>query len=700
MNRIEAVVKEAESRETWQIQQIAGGLNILLEKIIMDDIDPQKGYQVFENGITTMQKIVASLERPGGYKGDIGELLESIGQLTGTEMQKEPGVSDDAAEKKSSEMSIDTREPDQLQDESLLRDFITEGFEYLNEIEVNILNLEQHPENKEYINAVFRPFHSIKGVSSFLNLNDIRDLAHALENLLDKVRNNELPVTHSLIDIILDGSDILKEMIGSLGEVLDGKREQIAKPDISPLQNKIKTMMDQPYDSGGKVQKLGTILVEKGTITDESLADTLQTTQKRSGKKLGEILIDEGKASSKQISQALRKQSQQIAASSTIRVDVRKLDDLIDMIGELVITQAMIRQSLTTQTGLDRKVLSTLSQLGGITSELQRTSTGLRMVPIKQTFQRMSRLIRDLARESGKKIAVRMMGEDTEIDRNMIEEIYNPLVHMVRNSADHGIESPEKRARCQKPEEGVIQLNAYHKGGNIVIEISDDGQGLNKKSILTKARDKGLLKKSAELSERQIYNLLFLPGFSTAEKVTEISGRGVGMDVVKQAVDKLRGKIEVASTEGSGSTFTIICPLTMAIIDGMIVRVGHEKYIIPTSAARQMLRPLREAYSNVTGKGEVLNVMGKPLALLRLHKIFNTAPEHKNPWEALVIIVEVGNRIKCVLVDEVLGKEEIVIKSLGEGLKNVKGIAGSAILGGGNVGLILDPEGLFELSEM
>ncbi|MBW2594278.1 MAG: chemotaxis protein CheW, partial [Deltaproteobacteria bacterium] len=295
---------------------------------------------------------------------------------------------------------------------------------------------------------------------------------------------------------------------------------------------------------------------------------------------------------------------------------------------------------------------------------------------------------------------VRMMGEDTEIDRNMIEEIYNPLVHMVRNSADHGIESREKRARCQKPEEGVIQLNAYHKGGNIVIEISDDGRGLNKKSILTKAMEKNLVKKSAELSERQIYNLLFLPGFSTAEKVTEISGRGVGMDVVKQAVDKLRGKIEVASTEGNGSTFTIVCPLTMAIIDGMIVRVGHEKYIIPTSATRQMLRPLREAYSNVTGKGEVLSVMGKPLALLRLHKIFNTDPEHENPWEALVIIVEVGNSAKCILVDEVLGKEEIVIKSLGESLKNVKGIAGSAILGGGNVGLILDPEGLFELSEI
>lgn len=702
MNHIEAVMEEAKSLETEIVLQVAGELNALLEKIIMDDTDPQASYRVFENGITIMQEIINDLDSTGGYEGDIKGFMASIAGLTGSAVPQSERPDDDEkpVEKELSEETTGKPEAYQVQDESLLRDFITEAFEYLNEIEVNVLNLEQDPGDKDYINAVFRPFHSVKGVASFLNLNNIRDLAHALENLLDKARSDEVSVTSELIDIILDGSDILKEMISSLREILDGKREQLFELDISQFQERIQKIIDQPHDADGKVQKLGSILVEEGVITDDNLEDTLEVAQKVSTRKIGEALIDEGKATSKQISQALRKQASQITAASTIRVDVRKLDDLIDMIGELVINQAMIRQSLATQTSLGRKVLGTLSQLGGITSELQRTSTSLRMVPIKQTFQRMSRLVRDLARDNGKKITVKMVGEDTEIDRNMIEEIYNPLVHMVRNSVDHGIETPEQRVRCQKPEEGVIQLNAYHRGGNIVIEISDDGRGLNKKKILAKAREKGLVSKSAELSESKIFQLLFLPGFSTAEKVTEISGRGVGMDVVKQAVDKLRGKIEVASTEGENSTFTTVFPLTLAIIDGMIVRVGQEKYIVPTVAIRQLLRPLREAYSNVAGKGEVLNVMGKPLPLLRLYKIFNREPEHKNPWEALVVIVEVGNRAKCVLVDEVLGKEEIVIKSLGEGFKNVRGIAGSAILGGGNVGLILDPEGLFELSEM
>ncbi len=697
MNQIEAVMKEAEPRETAQIWQIASELNTLLEKIIMDDIDPPVSFRIFENGITLMQEMLSSLESTGGYEGDTRGFLEAIGGLTGTLAQKPERPGDDAD---TAEEITGTPETYQIEDESLFKDFITEGFEYLGEIEVNILNLEQCPENKEYINAVFRPFHSIKGVASFLNLNAVRDLAHALENLLDKVRSDELPVTSAMIDIILDGSDILKEMIGNLKDVLDGKTEQIIKPDISLLQEKIKAIMAQSHDGDGKIQKLGAILMEDGAITSEALESALETTRKPPGKKIGEVLLDEGKATSKQISKALRKQVHQITAASTIRVDVKKLDDLIDMIGELVINQAMIRESITSQTDLDRKVLGTLSQLSSITSELQRTSTGLRMVPVKQTFQRMSRLIRDLARDSGKKIAVKMVGEDTEIDRNMIEEIYNPLVHMVRNSVDHGIEAPEERSRCQKREEGLIQLNAYHKGGNIVIEISDDGRGLNKKKILAKAVEKALVKESSDLSESEIYRLLFLPGFSTAEKITEISGRGVGMDVVKQAVEKLRGKIVVDSIEGEGSTFTTVFPLTMAIIDGMIIRVGHEKYIVPISAVRQLLRPLREAYINVAGKGEVLNINGKSLSLLRLHKIFNVEPEHKNPWEALVVIVEVGNRAKGVLVDEVLGKEEIVIKSLGEGFKNVKGISGSAILGGGNVGLILDPEGLLELSEL
>jgi len=383
-----------------------------------------------------------------------------------------------------------------------------------------------------------------------------------------------------------------------------------------------------------------------------------------------------------------------------IRVNIKKLDDLIDMVGELVITQSMIRQNPYILSNANRRLNRDVARLSSITSELQKTSTCLRMVPIKQTFQRMCRLVRDLSRDAGKQVGVITEGEDTEIDKNMVEEIYNPLVHMVRNAVDHGIDSAKERIKAGKPEKGLVQLKAFHRGGNVVIEISDDGKGLNKDGILKKAVEKKLIDNSQDFSDQDIYKLIFLPGFSTAAKITNISGRGVGMDVAKQAVEKLRGKIDIDSVINKGSTFALSFPLTMAIIGGMIVRVGKERYIIPTTAIRQLLRPLEESYNIIIGRGETINVMGNLLPLIRLYKIFGIEAEYKNPWEAIVVVVESENKSKCLLVDEILGEEEVVIKSLGESLKNSQGVSGGAILGDGNVGLILDPEGLFALSEV
>nr|HPK19116.1 chemotaxis protein CheA [Syntrophales bacterium] len=321
------------------------------------------------------------------------------------------------------------------------------------------------------------------------------------------------------------------------------------------------------------------------------------------------------------------------------------------------------------------------------------------MIPIKQTFQRMSRLVRDLSKNSGKLINVVTVGEDTEIDRNMVDEIYNPLVHMIRNAVDHGMEMPEDRIRAGKPERGTIKLKAFHRGGNIVIEISDDGRGLNREKIREKAIRNGLISPGDALTDQEVNRLILLPGFSTAEKITDISGRGVGMDVVKQAVEKLRGKMDIQSAEGKGTTFVTGFPLTMAIIDGMIVKVGGERYILPTVAIRQLIRPDRTAYNCIVGEAETINVMGRLLPLVRLHRLFDIEPVHANPWEATLVVMEGEKRSKCLLVDEILGKEEVVIKNLGEGLKRIKGVSGGAILGDGNVGLILDPEGLFEMAE-
>lgn len=695
LNNLDELIKEADSLNVWQLKKIAGGLNSLLEKIVLDDIDDKKaGFNVLEKGITLMQEIGESFKNTGGYEGGIESLMESIADLTGDRVLEE--VVEPSQEEPQPAETID-----EIQDDSLLRDFIVEGLEYIDEIEVNLLNLEKEPENLDCVNTIFRPFHSIKGVAGFLNLGMIRDLAHSLENLLDKVRNKELSVSSELIDIILDGADALKALIIKAKEEMEGNPDRPFEIDLAALKRRIESV-EQDVTDIVEVKKLGTILVENGAITEESLEQGLEVARKLiPPQKIGEALISEGKVTPRQVSQALRKQTVQAADTAVIRVNIKKLDDLIDMVGELVITQSMIRQNSYILSNSDRRLNRDVSRLSSITSELQKSSTSLRMVPIKQTFQRMSRLVRDLSRDAGKLVGVVTEGEDTEIDKNMVEEIYNPLVHMVRNAVDHGIDSSKARIKAGKPEKGMVWLKAFHRGGNIVIEISDDGKGLDKDGILKKAVEKKLIDYSQDLSDQDIYKLIFLPGFSTASKITNISGRGVGMDVVKQAVEKLRGKIEIDSVINKGSTFALSFPLTMAIIGGMIVRVGKERYIIPTTAIRQLLRPVEESYNIIIGRGETINVMGNLLPLIRLHKLFGIEEaEYKNPWEAIVVVVEGENNSKCLLVDEILGEEEVVIKSLGANLKNSKGVSGGAILGDGKVGLILDPEGLFELSEV
>ena len=694
LNNLDELIKEADSRKVFQLKNVAGGLSALLEKIVLDDIDDKEaGFNVLEKGITLMQEIGEGFKNTGAYEGDIESFMEMIADLTGDRVLEE--VVEPSQEEPQPVETID-----EIQDDSLLRDFIFEGLEYIDEIEVNLLNLEKEPENLDCVNTIFRPFHSIKGVAGFLNLGMIRDLAHSLENLLDKVRNKELFVSSELIDIILDGADALKALIIKVKEEMEGNPDKPLEIDLAALKRRIESVEQDGTDIV-EVKKLGTILVESGAITEENLEQGLEVAgQLIPPQKIGEALISEGKVTPRQVSQALRKQTVQAAETAVIRVNIKKLDDLIDMVGELVITQSMIRQNSYILSNSDRRLNRDVSRLSSITSELQKTSTSLRMVPIKQTFQRMCRLVRDLSRDAGKQVDVVTEGEDTEIDKNMVEEIYNPLVHMVRNAVDHGIDSSKARIKAGKPEKGMVWLKAFHRGGNIVIEISDDGKGLDKDGILKKAVEKKLVDNSQDFSDQDIYKLIFLPGFSTASKITNISGRGVGMDVVKQAVEKLQGKIEIDSVINKGSTFALSFPLTMAIIGGMIVRVGKERYIIPTTAIRQLLRPVKESYNIIIGRGETINVMGNLLPLIRLYKIFGIEADHKNPWEAIVVVVEGENSSKCLLVDEILGEEEVVIKSLGESLKNSKGVSGGAILGDGNVGLILDPEGLFELSEV
>jgi two-component system chemotaxis sensor kinase CheA len=456
-------------------------------------------------------------------------------------------------------------------------------------------------------------------------------------------------------------------------------------------------------EDGGDLQadesvlnRLGDILVEMGEINEAQLSDALK---KQTRPRLGEILEDEGLVSKENIDRALEKQKlMSIAKQTAIRIDTEKLDSLGNLAGELVIVESMLSQSRTLLDLHDPAVAKTLSQLNKITRYIQEQVMGMRMLPIKGTFQKLMRVARDTSRKAGKEVELIISGEGTEMDKTIIEDIGDPLVHIIRNSIDHGIELPEDRVAAGKPEKGVVELKASHRGGNIVIEVIDDGQGLNKERILAKAVKTGLVEANKNLTDEQIYNCIFEPGFSTASVVTELSGRGVGMDVVNKNIEKLNGNIEVSSEEGKGTTLTIKLPLTLAIIDGMLVRVGSERYIIPTISIIESFKADREQFFTIEDKGEMVKIRENLLPVLRLHELFNIIPSHEKPWDGIVIHVEGMGKKAGVLVDDLLGQQQVVIKSMDEAFRGLKGISGSAIMGDGNVVLILDSGGMLDMA--
>jgi len=446
--------------------------------------------------------------------------------------------------------------------------------------------------------------------------------------------------------------------------------------------------------------KIGEILMRMGKVGAEHVELALKHQADRRETKLGEFLLKSKIGAPEKVALALREQKQSEgaaqAASQTVKVETTKLDGLIDLVGELVIAQSLINSNTTISLLKEQKINKDLAQVSRITSELQRNAMSLRMVPIAPTFQKMNRLVRDLAHKFEKDVRLELMGSETEVDRNVVDSIYDPLVHMVRNSLDHGLETQAERLAAGKPHQGLVRLRAYHQGGNVIIELSDDGRGLDTEKVLKKAVERGLVAPGKTLSHAAIHALVFQPGFSTAEKVSEISGRGVGMDVVQQSIEKLRGKVEFTSTLGRGSTMTIRLPLTLAIIDGMIVRVGEHRYILPTVSIVESFRPPQSNYFTVKNQGEMIKVRDNLVPLVRLNRIVGAEGGVTQPEDGLVVMVENEGETRCLLVDQVLGKQEVVIKSLGERLKSVRTLAGGTILGDGRVGLILDVAGLCE----
>jgi two-component system chemotaxis sensor kinase CheA len=390
----------------------------------------------------------------------------------------------------------------------------------------------------------------------------------------------------------------------------------------------------------------------------------------------------------------------------TVKVDSERLDKLLDTIGELVIAETMVVQSQELKTVNSPHLTQTLAQLDKITRELQEMGMALRMVPISGTFQKMARLVRDLSKKIGKDVEFATSGEDTELDKNVVDRIGDPLVHMVRNAIDHGIEkNPDDRVKAGKPAKGRVELRAFHKGGSIHIEIQDDGRGLDRDAILKKAVERGIVQPGAELDDKEVFALIFEPGFSTAERITEVSGRGVGMDVVKRSIEALRGQIDIQSTPGHGSTFVIRLPLTLAIIDGMVVCVGGERYIIPTLSIVMSLCVKASEFKTVQGSGRMIQLQGELIPIFELSRLFDVDASSTKPSvskdagsESLVVVVEDDGQKTGIVIDELLGQQQIVIKTLGDYLKGAPGISGGAIMPDGCVGLILDVGGLVRLA--
>jgi two-component system chemotaxis sensor kinase CheA len=363
----------------------------------------------------------------------------------------------------------------------------------------------------------------------------------------------------------------------------------------------------------------------------------------------------------------------------------------------MVISQSLVSQKLNDLAEKDPQFARNIAQLSRITKELQRVGMSLRMVPVRGAFQKMARVVRDLARKENKRVQLVTEGEDTELDRGVVEVLNDPLLHMIRNSVDHGIESEEVRAQSGKPAVGTIHLRACHQGGNIVIEIQDDGAGLDRDRILAKAIERGLTTPGAELADTEIFGFIFAPGFSTADKVTDISGRGVGLDVVRRNIERLRGCVDTWSAAGQGSRFKITLPLTLAIIDGLVVRVGEERYIIPTLSVRESFRARAEAITRVQNRAEVVNVRGRLIPLLRLYEHFGLKPSSTDATRGIVIVAQSGANLRCLLVDSLENKQEVVIKNLNDIMVNKnRSLAGAAILGDGRVGLILDVNALVQ----
>jgi two-component system chemotaxis sensor kinase CheA len=620
--------------------------------------------------------------------------------------------------------------------QEILNDFLTESGEMIEVLDQRFVTLESDPTNKDLLNEIFRAMHSMKGSAGFLGFTHLVDVAHRAENILNKLRQGEMAVVPAVITVILEAVDTIKLLMADIREsstdthvpteaiahkmdaILAGNYGQAGEAPAGPAASagQVLPPSSPPVQDGPRpahcitapmaspqpdTSRLGEILVNEGLASKEQVFDALTQQQHQPDPKtpLGEILLQAKAITERALDHALQKQEKQGKPSeedATIRVETKRLDSVMNLVGELVLGRNRLikigtQLEQTHETDPQVRALSeTLAQLNLVTTDLQLAVMKTRMLPIKKIFAKLPRMVRDLSQKLGKQVRLELHGEETELDKSVADEIGDPLVHLVRNAIDHGIETPLERQQKSKPSEGVLRILASQEGNSIVIRIQDDGRGIPVEKVKAKALARGLISEAelATMEPREIVNLIFLPGVSTAEKVTDVSGRGVGMDVVRTNIRKINGSVEVESEQGKGSQIVIKLPLTIAIIQALMVEVERSIFAIPLSSVIEAVRITKNDIKTINGR-EVLHLRDRVLPLIRLAQEFEI-PADPDRGRFYVVVAALGDRRVGVVVDELRSQEEVVIKSIWDYLENVKGVSGATITGEGKVVLILD----------
>lgn len=598
-------------------------------------------------------------------------------------------------------------------------DFLTEALQLLDDSEQAFLALESDKHNTDLMNQIFRLAHNLKGTSRAVGFGDVAEFTHEFENLILQLKEGKLEITDAIVSLLLECNDHVSVMIKMLNMDLNSRfdSKEIIEKILSALSGKLVAGPKTAVATETHVE----VEVEEETFSSEEISaediallqsfednlnapsEVLSMEQKE--KRAESFFPSEKPAAPTPATvtapiEGVVVQDQKKAAAvkgnnedDSIRVSLARVEMLNNVVGELVIIQTVLNQHR--EEIENPLMLKSLSQLAKLSKEIQNISMSLRMVPLKQTLQKMQRIVRDTSKALDKKVVLELVGEETEIDKTVLEHLADPLVHIVRNAVDHGLESTEDRLAAGKGEAGVVTIKAFHEGNNLVIEISDDGKGINAKVIREKAIEKGVISANATMSEEEIVNLIFHPGFSTKAEVSEISGRGVGMDVVKTNIEKLSGEVKVITEIGKGSKFKVVLPLTLAIIEAMITKIGDERYIIPLGQVYESLSPTADIVHHVNGVGDCLKIRGEVIPLFKISKALQRNLNEKPLHEQIAIIVNTNERSFAVLVDDILHQQQVVIKKLGEEIKNQKGFMGSSILGDGRPAFILDLVELF-----